>query len=268
MLYIVGTPIGNMKDITIRALEVLRSVDLIICEDTRHSLPFLHNYEIKKPLRSYHKYNEKEETPRIIEELKQGKNIALISDAGMPCISDPGGILVQAARQEGLDISVVPGPTAVASAVALSGYSEGFVFIGFLSDKNKVAEAQITPFVNSPLPLVFYCAMHDLAKTCEYLLSKLGDRKLTVVKELTKMHETVFETTLSKGYDGDERGEFVFIVEGKSAESVAVKMTPLEHLKSYMGMGLSKKEAIKKVADERGVRKDEIYKIALELDDK
>lgn len=268
MLYLVGTPIGNLGDITLRALEVLKSVDLIICEDTRHSAPFLHNYDIHKPLTSYHKYNEKEETPKLIEMLKKGKNIALISDAGMPCISDPGGILVNEARALGVDISVVPGPTAVASAVSLAGISNGFVFIGFLSDKNKLADEQITPFINVPLSLVFYCAMHDLDKTIDYLYQKLGDRRLIVIKELTKLHETVFVTTLKEGFSGDNRGEFVLIVDGKEATSISVQLTPLEHLKSYMDMGLSKKEAIKKVADERGVKKDEIYKIALEIDKK
>lgn len=266
MLYIVGTPIGNLKDVTLRALETLKNVDMIICEDTRHSLPFLTNYDIRKPLSSYHKYNEKEETPRLIELLKQGKNIALISDAGMPCISDPGGILVKKAREEGIEISVVPGATAVTSAVSLAGISDGFVFIGFLSDKTKIAESQIKPFVNSPLSLVFYCAMHDLNQTCEFLYKNLGERRLTVVKELTKLHETVAVTSLSKGYDGNPKGEFVFIVEGKSADSLSVSLTPLEHLKAYIDMGMSKKDAIKKVADERGVKKDDIYKIALELD--
>lgn len=267
MLYIVGTPIGNMQDITLRALETLKSVDMIICEDTRHSAPFLHYYDIKKPLSSYHKYNEREETPKLIEMLKSGKNIALISDAGMPCISDPGGILVKEARKEGIEISVVPGATAVASAVSLAGISDGFVFIGFLSDKTKIADSQITPFINSPLSLVFYCGMHDLDKVCEYLLTKLGNRKLYVVKELTKLYETLEETTLAEGFKGDRRGEFVFIVEGKEADSLAVQLTPLEHLKSYIDMGMTKKEAVKKVAEERGVKKDEIYKIALELKD-
>lgn len=267
MLYIVGTPIGNMQDITLRALETLKSVDMIICEDTRHSAPFLHYYEIKKPLSSYHKYNEREETPKLIELLKSGKNIALISDAGMPCISDPGGILVKEARKEGIEISVIPGATAVTSAVSLAGISDGFVFIGFLSDKAKIADSQITPFINSPLSLVFYCGMHDIDKVCAYLLEKLGNRKLTVVKELTKLYETLEETTLSEGFSGDRRGEFVFIVEGKSAESTAVKLTALEHLKLYIDLGMTKKEAVKKVAEERGVKKDEIYKIALELKD-
>lgn len=267
MLYIVGTPIGNMQDITLRALEVLKSVDMIICEDTRHSLPFLNFYEIRKPLSSYHKFNEREETPKLITLLKEGKNIALISDAGMPCISDPGGILVKEARANDIAINVVPGPTAVASAISLAGISDGFVFIGFLSDKTKIADSQITPFINSPLSLVFYCGMHDIDKVCSYLLSKLGDRKLTVVKELTKLYETLEETTLSEGFNGDRRGEFVFIVEGKDVNSTSVQLTPLEHLKSYIAMGLTKKEAIKKVAEERGVKKDEIYKIALELED-
>lgn len=266
MLYIVGTPIGNLKDVTLRALETLENADMIVCEDTRHSMPFLTNYDIRKPLSSYHKYNEKEETPRLIELLKQGKNIALISDAGMPCISDPGSILVKAAREAGIEINVVPGPTAVTSAISLAGISDGFVFIGFLSDKTKVAETQIRPFVDSPLSLVVYCSTHDLDETCKFLYENLGDRKLTVVKELTKLHETVAVTTLSKGYDGNPKGEFVFIVEGKNANNSAITLTPLEHLKAYIEMGMTKKEAVKKVAEERGVRKDDIYKIALELD--
>lgn len=264
MLYLVGTPIGNLKDITLRALEVLRSVDIIACEDTRHSAPFLASYDIHKPLISYHKFNEREQSERIIEELKAGKNIALITDAGMPCISDPGAILVEELVKAGLDYQVVPGPSAVISALTLAGISSGYTFIGFLNDKNKLMDAQIEPFIHSPLPLVLYCGSHDLDKYREYLLKKLGDRPLYVVKEITKLYEGVERTTLEKGISSDSRGEFVLIV-GGATDNPLLELSPKEHLLKYIELGLSKKEAIKKVADERGVRRDDIYKIALDI---
>lgn len=264
MLYVVGTPIGNIQDISTRAVETLQKVDLIACEDTRHTGLLLSRLGIKKPLISYYQHTEEARTALLIEKLKEGQNIALVSDAGMPVISDPGAVLVEAAHKEGLEVSVVPGPTAVTSAVALAGIRGGFVFIGFLAEKNKDKEGQITPFITSPLPLVFYCASHDLADTFSFLLGQLGDRRVWVVKELTKMYEGVFDTRLSGEIDFDTHGEFVLIVEGK-APTALTALPPVEHLRRYLELGMDKKEAIKRVAAERGVKKDEIYKIALEL---
>jgi len=266
MLYLVGTPIGNMGDVTLRALETLRAVDVVACEDTRHTGLLLQKLDIKKPLVSYYKHKEQEGTQEILALLRAGKDVALVSDAGMPVISDPGGVLVQAARREGLPISVVPGPTAVTSALALAGVTGGFVFIGFLSDKPKERDMQVVQYVTSPHPLVFYVASHDVVATFAYLYEKLGDRAVYVVKELTKLHEKVIETRLANPVDFDTHGEFVFIVEGNTEKS-SVTMTAEEHVRRYMQMGLSKKDAVKTVAKERGVPRDEIYKAALNIDD-
>jgi len=266
MLYLVGTPIGNMGDITLRALDTLKSVDVVACEDTRRTGMLLQKLGIHKPLFSYYKHKEQEGTAAIVAMLKEGKNVALVSDAGMPVISDPGSVLVEAARREGLPTCVVPGPTAVTSALCLAGVTGGFVFVGFLSDKNRERDKQLVQYLTSPYPLVFYCATHDLESTFAYLLQKLGDRGVYVVKELTKLYEAVIPTRLSCPVDFDTHGEFVLIVEGKS-EGDSVDLSPLEHLRRYMQMGLSKKDAVKAVAKERGVPRDEIYKVALTLDD-
>lgn len=266
MLYLIGTPIGNMGDITLRALETLKAVDVVACEDTRHTGLLLQKLDIRKPLLSYYKHKEQEGTQDILALLRAGKDVALVSDAGMPVISDPGGVLVQAARREGLPISVIPGPTAVASALTLAGVSGGFVFVGFLSDKPKERDLQLVQYVTAPNPLVFYVAAHDVQSTFDYLLSKLGDRVVYVVKELTKLHESVIETRLSAPVDFDTHGEFVFIVQGNTAKE-SVTLTAEEHVRRYMQMGLSKKDAVKTVAKERGVPRDEIYKAALNIDD-
>ena len=266
MLYLVGTPIGNMGDITARAVEVLRSVDIIACEDTRHTGLLLQKLNIRKPLFSYYKHKEQEGTLQICEWLQQGKNVALVSDAGMPVISDPGSVLVQEARRRGLSVCVVPGPTAVTSALCLAGVTGGFVFLGFLADKAKARDKQLTPYINSPLPLVLYCATHDLTATFDYLRAMLGNRRVLVVKELTKMFESVYDVTLQQPIDFDTHGEFVLIVEGQPEQDYSY-LTPLEHIRRYMAMGCTKKEAVKRVAAERGVPKDEIYKAALAIDE-
>lgn len=266
MLYLIGTPIGNMGDVTLRALQTLKEVDVVACEDTRHTGLLLQKLDIRKPLVSYYKHKEQEGTQEILALLREGKNVALVSDAGMPVISDPGGVLVQAARREGLPISVIPGPTAVTSALALAGVTGGFVFIGFLSDKAKERDMQVVQYITSPNPLVFYVASHDVESTFAYLYAKLGDRAVYVVKELTKLHENVIRTRLSCPVDFDKHGEFVFIVEGNT-EKESVTLTAEEHVRRYMQMGLSKKDAVKTVAKERGVPRDEVYKAALNIDD-
>ena len=263
MLYIVGTPIGNLKDITQRAIEVLKEVDFIACEDTRHSGILLNLLGIKKPLISYYKQKEKESGEKIISLLEEGKNVALISDAGMPCISDPGSVVVTMARKKGLDISVVPGPSAMVSAFALSGLSGGFVFIGFLAEKTKDKDLQLDPFLNSPLPLLFYCGPHDVNKYIAYLYQKLGNRPLYAVKEITKIYEGVEVSTLEKGLEGEIKGEYVLIVGGAEKTNSLLDLTPEEHLKYYLSLGLDKKDAVKRVASERGVNKDVIYKLTL-----
>ena len=264
MLYLVGTPIGNLGDITRRAIEVLGEVDLVACEDTRRTGVLLANLGIKKPLVSYYKHKEQEGSEYLVGKMQEGLSVALVSDAGMPVISDPGAVLVNKAREAGIPISVVPGPSAVASAVALAGCDKGFVFVGFLSPKQTDARRQLTPFVNVPLPLVLYCASHDIESTFGFLHEFLGDREVVVVKELTKLHEQVIPCKLSDGVDFDTHGEFVLIVHPKPA-SDATNLSAKEHLLKYLEMGVDKKEAVKLVAKERGVAKDKIYKVMLEI---
>ena len=263
-LYIVGTPIGNLKDITKRAEETLSSVDLIACEDTRRTAILLNALGVKKPLVSYYKQKEKEGAEKITELLLQGKNVALVSDAGMPVISDPGAELVRKAREAGVKIETVPGPTAVTTAAALAGLDEGFVFIGFLPEKTADKKRKLAPFVHSPLPLVFYAGPHDVQKILAFLYGELGDRKAYLAKELTKIHENLIEISLKDELPEEARGEYVVLVEGeKETASPLLVLSPEEHLAKVLAEGADKKTAIKRVAAERGVPKDEIYKLTL-----
>ncbi len=262
-LYIVGTPIGNLKDITERARETLEKVDIIACEDTRHTALLLSALGVKKPLVSYYKQKERAGAEKLVALLKEGKEIALVSDAGMPVISDPGAILVKAAREAGIKVETVPGPTAVTTAAALAGLDNGFVFIGFLPEKKADKDRRLAPFLHSPLPLAFYAGPHDVKGLLDYLYNVLGDRTVYLARELTKLYETLTETTLAEGYKEEPRGEYVIFVQGKEQESPYLDLSPEEHLKAYLDMGMEKKEAIKKVAAERGVPKDEIYKLTL-----
>ena len=192
MLYFVATPIGNLKDISLRALEVLKSVDEIACEDTRHSLGLLNAYEIKKPLTSYHKFNEREAGEKIIEKLKSGKNIAVITDAGMPVVSDPGNVLTQMLIDEGLEFTVIPGACAFVSALVLGGLdSSKFCFLGFMPTKSTERIAFLEKYKDLDVTLIFYSAPHDVKKDIESIYSVFGDRKAVAVKEITKLHERV-----------------------------------------------------------------------------
>jgi len=264
-LYIVGTPIGNMADVTLRALDTLKSVDVIACEDTRHSLPFLQKYDIKAQLLAYHKFNEAECSERIICMIQEGKNVALITDAGMPSISDPGAEVIAKCHERGVEIETVPGPTALASAIALSGIkASGFTFLGFLPEKNTDKVSILSKASLCGLPIVLYVAPHDLTKTAKTLLEVLGDRTVYVVRELTKMHECVTKTTLAN-FESEERGEIVMIVEGAQSENPLNSLTVAEHIKHYIDLGIDKKEAVKKVAQDRGIPKNEVYQQALNL---
>lgn len=262
-LYLVGTPIGNLKDITERAKETLEKVDLIACEDTRHTLILLNALGIRKPLISYYKQKEREGAEKIVEMLKAGKEVALVSDAGMPVISDPGAVLVRRARKEGIRIESVPGPTAVTTAAALAGLDQGFVFLGFLPEKAADKEKRIAPFRESPLPLVFYAGPHDVKDLIAYLHAALGDRKAYLARELTKLHEEVTEISLAEGYPEEARGEYVILVDGREKSNPLLALTAEEHLAHYLSLGMDKKSAIKTVASERGVPKDEIYKLTV-----
>lgn len=265
-LFIVGTPIGNMGDITLRAIETLKAVDMIACEDTRHSSILLNKLDIKKPLISYYLHKERSSGEKIIQLLQEGKDIALITDAGMPCISDPGAMLVQMADEFGLEYSVVPGATAVTSAMALSGITRrGFCFLGFLPEKNIDKENLIAPYKNIDIQLVFYCSPHNINNDLTFLHKVLGERNIVVVKEITKMYERVEKGVLGYFQIDEPRGEYVVIVEGKDFKSDLCELSIEEHLQFNLDKGLTKKEAIKVTATERGVPKDVVYKVALNL---
>lgn len=264
-LYIVGTPIGNMSDVTLRALETLKSVDVIACEDTRHSLPFLQKYGIQATLVAYHKFNETERSERLIDDILGGKNVALITDAGMPSISDPGAELIAKCHERGVEVETVPGPTAFATAVAYSGIkASGFTFLGFLPEKNTDKVSILSKASLSGLPIILYVAPHDLTKTAKTLLDVLGDRTVYVARELTKIHESLTKTTLSN-FECEERGEIVMIVDSIAQNTPLNSLSVTEHLNHYLNLGMNKKDAVKQVAKDRGIPKNEVYQQAIEM---
>ncbi|HIU83085.1 MAG TPA: 16S rRNA (cytidine(1402)-2'-O)-methyltransferase [Candidatus Faecicola pullistercoris] len=265
-LVLVGTPIGNLKDITLRALEVLKEADVIACEDTRHSRVLLAAYGISKPLISCYKHKEKESAAKIAALIGEGKTVALITDAGMPSVSDPGAIVVKAVRETGAEVTVAPGPTAFATAVALSGIEcSGFTFLGFMPEKSKDKLRFLEKFIDSPLPLVFYCSPHNINADAAFLLSVLGDRDVFAVKEITKIFESVTPLRLN-GFQIDEpKGEYVLIVMPGTLKNGLCDLSVAEHVRHYMAAGLAKKDAVKKVAAERGRPKNEIYMEVLGL---
>lgn len=264
MLYFIATPIGNLKDISFRAVEILKSVDEIACEDTRHSLTLLSAYGIKKPLFSYHKFNEKEECKKIVDKLKSGKSIAVMSDAGMPVISDPGNVLVNALIRNDLEFTVIPGANAALSALVLSGFrADKFCFLGFLPDKKSDRENLLNEYKNLSATLIFYSAPHDIKKDVGTLFSVLGERKAAAVKEITKIHERADFFNLKDGYNFEPKGEYVLIVEGAKRNAEFIGLTEEEHIKKYIDSGMDKKEALKRVAKERGVPKSSLYKYTI-----
>lgn len=266
-LYIVGTPIGNLKDITLRALDVLKNVDIILAEDTRQTLKLLNYYEISNKLISYHKFNEKEKLNEIVAMLKAGNSMALVSDAGMPILSDPGQPLVMKLVENDVPMEVVPGPTALTTAIVYSNIStETFVFEGFLPVNSRRRKERLCDISEEKRTMIFYEAPHKLLTTLKDLYKICGDRKICLVRELTKIHEDRKYTTVSKLIDEVEangiRGEIVFILEGKQEVCIQnddLEKTNVELVKEYIKLGLSKNEAIKKVAKERNVTKNEVY---------
>lgn len=263
-LYIVGTPIGNMNDMSLRAIETLKAADIIACEDTRHSRPLLAHYGIKAKLIAYHKFNEVECAIKIADYVKSGLNVALITDAGMPSVSDPGAEAVALCRREGLAVESVPGPTAAATAIALSGIkSKGFVFLGFLPEKASERQERVRRADCAGLPLVIYAAPHDVAETAAELGGLLGDRKVYAVREMTKLHECVEESTLLDFRCG-ERGEIVLVVESAPEINPLCALSAEEHLRHYLDGGMDRKDAVKRTAKERGVPKNEIYSLLIE----
>lgn len=269
MLYFVSTPVGNLKDISLRALEVLKSVDVIACEDTRTSLKLLNHYEIKKPLVAYHKFNETVAAEKIIRDLKDGKNVALITDAGTPVVSDPGNVLTKLLREEGVDYTVIPGATAFVPALILSGLdAQRFAFIGFLPGKKKDREELLARYKNLDMTLIFYSAPHDLFDDLASLFDAFGARKAAVCKEITKLHEGVERITLGDTLAVQEpKGEYVIVVEGGEAEeSELLALSVEDHIKHYMKSGMDKKEAMKAVAKDRKISKSEVYKYSVGIE--
>lgn len=262
MLYFVPTPVGNLKDITLRALEVLKSVDVIACEDTRHSLTLLNAYEIKKPLISYHKFNERERAEEIIELIKAGKQVAVISDAGSPVVSDPGSVLAKRLVEENIPFSALPGATAFVPALTLSGLDASrFMFVGFLPEKENEKKSLLAPLSKLNATLIFYSAPHDVDRSVSALYKYLGDRNACAVKEISKLYEKAERFMLKDGLVGDKRGEYVILVSGAS-EELSERSIP-EQIADYVAMGYDKKEAVKLVAKDAGLSKSEVYKYTI-----
>ena len=268
VLYIVATPIGNLDDITYRAVKVLSDVDLIAAEDTRHTLKLLNHLEISKPLISYYKETEKVKSKIIIEKLKEGKNVAVVSDAGTPGISDPGCEVIKEAIKEGIKVVPIPGACASINSLICSGMdTKQFFFIGFLSTKNKEKRDKLEEVKNIQGTLIFYEAPHKIMDTLKMMLEVLGDRQISICRELTKIHEEFIRGSISDVLEKLEpRGEMVVIVEGSAESEEDIQrnnrneMTLEEHYKFYENQGLDKKEIIKKIAKDRNVNKNEIYK--------
>ena len=260
MLYFVATPIGNLKDISFRAVETLKDSDVILCEDTRTSKTLLSHYEIDKKLISFHKFNYAEMTPKVVEMLKEGKTISLISDAGTPCISDPGTELIKSLRENNLQYSIIPGASAFLNAFCLSGFSAPFTFVGFLPENKKERKQALINLSDTPYTMIFYSAPHDLKQYLELLHNAFGDRNACTVRELTKLHEEVEFFNLHDGYPKEPKGEYVLLVEGRKKDVCELNnLSVLEHYEYYVNLGTPQNEAIKKVASDMGVAKNVIY---------
>ena len=268
-IYLVATPIGNLQDITFRAIEVLKSVDLIAAEDTRHTLGLLNHFEISKPLISYYKEIENTKSDVLLDKIvKENQNVALVSDAGTPGISDPGEVIVKKAIELGIEVIPIPGACAMVNALITSGLStREFTFVGFLSTNAKERKEKLEEIKYEPRTMIFYEAPHKLKETLKVMYDVLGDRKVVLARELTKIHEEFIRGELSTISEqlGDIRGEFVVLVEGSLITKKEKEIEDLnslsleEHYKYYENEGLSKKDIIKKIAKDRKKDKNEIY---------
>ena len=275
-LYLCATPIGNLEDITYRVLRTLKEVDLIAAEDTRNSIKLLNHFDIHTPMTSYHEYNKIEKAEVLIRKMQEGTNIALITDAGTPGISDPGEDLVRMCYEAGVEVTSLPGPAACITALTLSGLStRRFAFEAFLPSDKKERQAVLAELVDETRTIIMYEAPHRLIKTLTELLEVLGgDRPVAVCKELTKKHEQVYRGTLQSAVDyytaNEPKGEYVMVIKGLDREQLIneakeewLKLTVEEHLEHYMKQGIDKKEAIKLVAKDRGVSKRDIYNVTI-----
>ena len=268
-LYIVATPIGNLEDITLRAIRVLKEVDLIVAEDTRHTLKLLNHLEISKPLISYHRHNEDVKTEILIEELKQGKNLALVSDAGTPGICDPGEEVIKRCIEEEIKIVPIPGACAMINALICSGLdTKEFAFIGFLPLNKKNRKEKLEEIRKETKTTILYEAPHKLETTLKDLKEIIGDRKIVLAREITKIHEEYIRENIDELIEKakDIKGEIVLILEGskKNKEEFWTNLSIEEHYKYYEEKGLNKKEIIKQIAKDRNVNKNEIYQKFLE----
>lgn len=275
MLYLCATPIGNLEDITYRVLRILKEVDLIAAEDTRNSIKLLNHFEIKTPMTSYHEYNKYEKGRYLVEQMQEGKNIALITDAGTPGISDPGEELVAMCYEAGIPVTSLPGPAACITALTISGLpTRRFAFEAFLPSDKKERAVILEELKRETRTIILYEAPHRLVKTLEELSENLGDRKISLCRELTKKHETVFRGSLAEAVswykENPPKGECVMVLEGRSREEMEQEARqqwedmPLEaHMEHYMSQGIDKKEAMKLVAKDRGISKRDVYQALL-----
>lgn len=274
-LYLCATPIGNLEDITMRVLRVLKEADLIAAEDTRNSIRLLNHFGIKTPLTSYHEYNKIEKAHQLVEKMKNGETIALITDAGTPAISDPGEDLVRICYEEGIEVTSLPGPAACITALTMSGQmTRRFAFEAFLPRDKKERAEVLKEMERDTRTLILYEAPHHLLKTLRELYEALGDRSVTICREMTKKFEEKRKTTLSEGisfYEVHEpKGEFVLVIEGKSRGKIREEekkawedIAPEEHMAMYEEKGLDRKSAMKAVAADRGISKREVYRMLL-----
>ena len=275
-LYLCATPIGNLEDITFRVLRTLKEVDLIAAEDTRNSIKLLNHFEIKTPMTSYHEFNKIEKAYQLVEKLKEGKNIALITDAGTPGISDPGEDIVRICYEQGVPVTSLPGAAACITALTMSGRpTRRFAFEAFLPKEKKERQAVLEELKNETRTIIIYEAPHHLLKTVTELMEVLGDRELPLCRELTKKPEEKLQTTFSQvllHYSTKEpRGEYVLVICGRSREEMALEkqksweaMSLEEHMEYYESQGISHKDAMKLVAKDRGVSKRDIYQALLD----
>lgn len=271
MLYLCATPIGNLEDITMRVLRVLKEVDLIAAEDTRNSIKLLNHFEIKTPMTSYHEHNKYVKAAQLVEKMQEGKKIALITDAGTPAVSDPGEELVRQCHEAGIQVTSLPGPAACITALTVSGLpARRFCFEAFLPAEKKERKHILEELVNETRTIIIYEAPHHLVRTLEALYEALGERRITICRELTKKHETIYLTTFHDALEHyrktEPKGECVIVIEGKSrTELVKEKqeewqqMSIEEHMEYYLSQGEDKKEAMKRVAKDRGISKRDVY---------
>lgn len=274
-LYIVGTPIGNLEDMTFRAVRILKEADLIAAEDTRNSIKLLNHFDIHTKMTSYHDHNKEDKGLTLLDHLKNGENVALITDAGMPCISDPGEEIVRLCLTEGIPVVPVPGPTAFATAIAVSGQGTRRVsFESFLPKDKKERARVLSELKAETRSIIIYEAPHHLVSTLKELSEALGDRPVSVIRELTKKHEEILLSTLFDAVahfeKNEPRGEFVLVIAGKSREESEAEarakwedLSLEDHIKIYLNDGMSEKDAMKAVAKDRGVSKRDIYNALL-----